>query len=442
MKLSLFSPEDFLVFDLDSGVRVIALSCGKVPLFYATLMIKAGAERDPLGKEGLSDLVAESLTLGTRLKGPQELNREIEGLGASLEATSHWDSSLLSLSGPLEYSGDLLRILREVLFEPSFPGDELSKAKERRMAKLMELKDNAPKIADRTIWNLAMDGTPYSHPIGGTLNSIPGLAREDIIRFYKETYIPQRATLLVIGKTHPRRLLEESKKALQGWPAGEAGQDPPLASPRKGKKILILDRPDLTQSEIRVALPGVARQNRRYLAFKLMNYILGGGGFSSRLMERVRSQKGYTYGIRSSFHALRIPGPLIISTFTPTETTYAAFEEILSTLEGFAKEGPSPKELQEAKGFFKGNFPLRLETPSQLAREILQLELYGLDLGELLEFPERLGRVGLEEIRELASDHLRLDDMKVVIVGRSEAFLKYFEGLGTVEVIPYKDVSP
>ena len=100
------------------------------------------------------------------------------------------------------------------------------------------------------------------------------------------------------------------------------------------------------------------------------------------------------------------------------------------------------EELEAAKGFFRGNFPLRLETPSQLAREILQLELYGLDLGELLEFPERLDRVRLEEIRELASDHLRLDGMRVVIVGRSEAFLKHFEGLGTIEVIPYKDVSP
>jgi len=236
----------------------------------------------------------------------------------------------------------------------------------------MELKDNVPKIADRTIWNLAMEGTPYAHPIGGTLNSVPGLAQKDVVQFFRETYIPQQAVFLIVGKADPQRLLEESRRALEGWPPGGAGQDLPSASRQGGRKVLILDRPDLTQSEIRIALPGVARQNRRYLAFKLMNYILGGGGFSSWLMERVRSQKGYTYGIRSSFYALRIPGPLIISTFTPTETTYAAFEEI----------------------------------------------------------------------RELASDHLRLDDMRVVIVGRSEAFLKPFEGLGTIEVISYKDVSP
>lgn len=428
---------------LPSGMRVLALSYGKAPLFRAVLLVRAGGERDPEGKAGLSDLTAEALTFGTRRRGQEELWAEVESKGADLKASASWDGSVLGVSGPEEYRGDLLQLLKEVFLEPSWPEPEIQKTKGRRLAQLREIKDEAAKVADRLLWRMALEGTPYGHPLTGDRGSLERIEKEDLQAFYRENYLPSETCLLLVGRDAPERLLDLASEVFKDLPPrGTGGKEGVEGAPKRGRRVLLVDRPDLTQSEIRIALPGISRMDPRYYAFQLANYLLGGGGFSSRLMDRVRSQKGLTYSIRSSFYPLKVPGPLVISTFTPTETTFMAFEETVKTLREFTTLGPNPKELEEAKGFFLGSFPLKVETPASLAKEVLELLKYDLSPEELLSYPEKIKGVRTEEVSSVAREFLREEDMKVLVVGRCEAFLRDFQALGPVEVCPYDEISP
>jgi zinc protease len=201
-----------------------------------------------------------------------------------------------------------------------------------------------------------------------------------------------------------------------------------------------VNRPDLTQSQIRVGLLGVTRNDECYIPFKVMNYIFGGGGFSSRLMQRIRAERGYTYGIGSSFQAGRIPGPYVISTFTPTATTVALIEEIIKVMEELIRGGARTQELEEARNFLRGSFPLKLETPGQMAGELLQLELYGIPFDYLASYPAAVESVTLDEVNRLAAAYLLPTDLILVVVGRVEDFLEPLRSWGEVELIEYSEV--
>ena len=166
-----------------------------------------------------------------------------------------------------------------------------------------------------------------------------------------------------------------------------------------------------------------------------MNYILGGGGFPPRLMQKIRSELGYTYGIHSFLEPRRFPGPFTISTFTPTDITFSCVQEVGSVLQSFLEQGATVQERDEAVNFFTGSYPRRFETLSQIAQRIIQAELHGVGVEYLSSYPERIAGVSLEEISRTAREHIHPQDLLAVIVGRAEIFQRAFESLGPVEVV-------
>jgi zinc protease len=190
----------------------------------------------------------------------------------------------------------------------------------------------------------------------------------------------------------------------------------------------------LTQSQIRLGHIGIPFAHPGYIPFEVMNYILGGGGFSSRLMQKIRSELGFTYGIHSSLEPRKNPGPFTISTFAPTDVTFPCVQEIRSVLQSFLEQGATAQEREEAVNFFTGSYPRRFETLSQIAQRIIQVELHGVGLEFLSSYPERVAGVSLEEISRSAREHIHPQDLLTVIVGRAESFQRSFESLGPVEV--------
>ena len=427
--------------ELDNGAVVLAIEYPKLPLLKVHLMVKRGAERDPQGQEGLADLTAEGITLGTEGRGSEEIASEVERLGAKLSASSRWDASFLTLAGLMEDAPRLIEILSDLTLHPTFPREEIGEALKRKISRLLQLRDEPEVVADEIINGIVMEGTPYAHPTYGTLRSLKALPLEAPSRFWKENYLPQETVLLLIGSRPKEELLSLGEEALGEWEGrSSSSADLPHPRPPGTRRVLLVDRPDLTQSQIRVGLIGIERSDERYLPFLIMNYIFGGGGFSSRLMMRVRASKGYTYGIRSTFQALRTPGPFLISTFSPTATTPQALEEILRVMEEMAREGVTEKELEEAKNYWRGSFPLQMETPAQVARRVLELELYGLPLEDLPLFPERVAGVRKEEVDELAAEFIRADRAQIVILGKAEEMEPSLRGLGEVEVRSFREV--
>lgn len=414
-----------------SGAKIIAIPYGKTPRIIVAFLIRSGAEKDPVGKEGLVDFTIEALSFGTKTRSFEAFHEEIEKYGVYLEMGSMWDVSYIVLSSPNESFGYLIPLYKELFFEPAFPQKEISEAQNRRKAKLQKLSDISSWIADQLIWNLALKGSNYGHCRIGNGRSIENFTIEDFKEFhYKYCLYGPNTCIIIMGKEKADRLLDIGSKIAEGFQESKSSfsEEEPFENPhREGPKVIIVDRPDLTQSEIRVSFPGISRHDPDYYAFTLMNYILGGGGFSSILMDRLRSQKGLTYGVKSNFYPLKIKGPMIISTFTPTAYTFQTFKEILDTIASFSSHQNLEKYLHEGKEFFKGNFPLRFETPEKLLKEVIHLETYKLSTNELVLFPERISEVSLDNIMKLVNYYLKLEQLKAIIVGRAKDFLKDFE---------------
>jgi zinc protease len=433
--------EDIKRVRLDNGLTVMGLEYRKLPLAHITVMIKQGSERDPEGKEGLADLTAEMLTLGTTGRDSQQLAREMEQLGAQYSANSGWDASFLEVFGLSQDFTVLMDLLGDMLLQPTFPQEEMQQSQQRRISRLIQQRDEAEAVANEIIVQRLLDHTPYAHPTYGTIPALGGMTGGDPPSFYRHHYSPQDTVLLVIGDLTFQEIRMRAEALLGNWKAERKANDR-LPSPVRpaGRKIIAVNRPDLTQSQIRVGLLGIERNDKKYIPFKVMNYIFGGGGFSSRLMQRIRAEKGYTYGISSSFQAGRIPGPFIISTFTPTATTVPVIEEIVTVMKEFITKGANPRELEEAKNFFRGSFPLTLETPGQMAGELLKLELYDIPFDYLSSYQDAIGNVTLDEINSLASSYLLPEDLIMVVAGRAEGFVEPLRSWGEVKVIEYTEL--
>ncbi len=427
---------------LDNGLTVIGLEYHKLPLVHITVMVKRGSELDAAGKEGLADLTVEMLTLGTGRRNSQQLALEMEQLGAQYTASSGWDASFVEVFGLSQDFTALMDLVGDMLLQPTFPQEETQQSQQRRISRLIQQRDQTEVIANEIIVQLLLKNTPYAHPPYGTIPSLQGLAAGDPRSFYHHHYSPEDTVLLVIGDLSPEEIRQGAERHLGDWKA-ERKVDHPLPAPVRptGRKIIVVDRPDLSQSQIRVGLLGINRKDKSYIPFKVMNYIFGGGGFSSRLMQRIRAEKGYTYGIRSSFQAGHIEGPFIISTFTPTSTTVPVIEEIVAVMEEFVAEGAQAQELEAAKNFFRGSFPLQLETPGQIAAELLKLELYDIPFDYLSLYPAAIGNVTLEEINSLASTYLLPEDLILVAVGRAEDFSEPLQNWGEVELVEYAELA-
>jgi zinc protease len=427
---------------LDNGLTVMGLEYRKLPLAHITVMIKRGSEQDPEGKEGLADLTAEMLTLGTEVRDSQQVALEMERLGAQYSASSSWDASFVEVFGLSQDFTTLMDLVGDMLLQPSFPQEEMQQSQRRRISRLIQQRDQAEVIADEIIVQRLLENTPYAHPTYGTIPSLGGLTQGDPRAFFRRHYSPEETVLLVIGDLAPEEIRQGAERSLGGWKAEkEVDHHPPSPTRTTGRKIIAVNRPELTQSQIRVGLLGINRQDKHYLPFKVMNYIFGGGGFSSRLMQRIRAEKGYTYGISSSFQAGHIAGPFIISTFTPTATTVPVFEEIVTVMEELITVGAQAQELEEAKNFFRGSFPLKLETPGQMAGELLKLELYDIPFDYLASYPAAVGNVTLDEINSLASAYLLPKDFILVVVGRAEDFVEPLRSWGEVEVVEYAELT-
>lgn len=418
---------------------------GRLPVFFASgqklplvgihLIHPTGAESDPSGKAGLADLAAEMLTLGTKKESASQLAERVDRMGAILSAHAGWDFSSLHVLGLEEDFPSLMGLLTEVYTEPAFSPDEFEQLRKRRLALLTQQKDESSVLADERFNEILFRGTPYDHPIYGSLKTIPSISAEEARAFHERNFLPEGSFLVVTGevpKEEVLRWIEDHFPQVQGEKA-----DPEIrfsSAPSPAIKTFLLNRKDLTQSQIRLGHLGMAHAHPDFVPFEVMNYVLGGGGFSSRLMHRIRVERGYTYGIRGSMEPRKNLGSFTIATFTPTETTVPCVKEIFAVLKCFLEDGPKEAERAEAIQFLTGSYPLRFETAGQLAQRIIQSQVHGLGLEFLSAYPQRVREVSLTQMIQCARTHIHPERMNLVIVGRIEAFQRDLEPFGPVEI--------
>ncbi|MGA9755885.1 MAG: pitrilysin family protein [Desulfobaccales bacterium] len=422
---------------LPGGMKLLGVEYDRVPWLSLTFMAKRGAETDPLDKPGVADWTAELLTLGTTRRSQLQLAEDIESRGASLDARSGWDATLVNLEGLAEDFPELMATLAEVVQTPGFPEAEFPLLKERRRAELVHQQDDPREMANVHYLRLFFGNSPYGHAVPGDLRSLDNLGVADLQDFYRREFSLATATLVVVGMEAFDRVQEEAARLWGNWTGGGPASPPYAAAPASlcAPGIYLLDRPDLTQSEIRVGHLGLPRAHGDYFPLKLVNYVLGEGGFSSRLMARIRSDLGFTYGIRSSFSFRRAPGPFIVSTFTPADHTAQVVQEIRSVLTEVHRNGVTNQELAEAQSYYVGHFPLGLETSRGIARQAMSIDLYDLGTDYLTRYCDQIRGVTLNTAAAAAQDHLQPDNLVTLVMGPAAVCADALRDLGPLKIL-------
>ncbi len=423
---------------LDNGLKVIVIEHHELPVVAFKLVLKSGSTYDPPGKAGLANFTAGLLRKGTQTKDATQIAEEIDFVGGTLGAGANWDASFASCRVLSKYFDTGLDLLADILLNPTFKDDEIERLRKQIIAGIMQEKNDPESVAEENFREFVFGQHPYGQPLEGTEGSVSGISREDIVGFHHTHYVPNNAIIAVVGDVETDDVLTKIKGKLGSWETGPLVTADFAPPPQiKGHQIILVDKPDLTQSYVNIGHFGIPRKSPDYFAFRVMNYILGGGGFASRLMDEVRAKRGLTYSIYSNFDRYRLKGAFEVSTFTRVDSTLGAIQAILEQIEGIRTEKVSEKELSETKSFYDGYYPLQFETPEQIATKLLDVEVY--DLGEdyIENFRKNIGAVTADDVLRVAQKYLDPENMKFVVVSKADELKTDLESLGKVEVTSF-----
>lgn len=405
---------------LPNGLTVIHSNRHNVPIVMATMLIKASQLHEPSNKAGVAYMTAKMLLEGTAKRTSMQISREIEFIGASLDTRVGSDFTTISLSIVKKDIEKGFDVFSDILLNPLFPEAELKRRKDLTKGSLRQQEEDPSFVASKTFIAKTFGEHPYGRLITGDAESIDRISRDDIEKFYKDNYLPDNAVLSVVGDISSEELEALLKKYLGTWKGVKKTTNQPrlVVNNRKDDKpsITLINR-DLTQANIILGHRGISRDNQDYYKVSVMNYILGGGGFASRLMKVIRDEKGLTYSIYSMFTANKEPGQFSVEVQTKNESANEVVAEIIRQMRKIRTEPVSDAELNDAKAYLTGSFPRRLETSRKIADFLAIVEFYGLGDDYIEKYYEYINKVTKEDVLEAAKKYLNPDDYVLVIVG-------------------------
>ncbi len=386
-----------------------------LPFVTIQLLVDSGSRKDPSGQEGLANLVARGLLLGTSRRTATAINEELDFMGASLHASCGRDYAAVNFRALKKDLGRGMEIFLDALFQPAFPDEEVHRELEKTLAAIQAAEDQPEEVAEKVFRKNLFLSSPYAHPVEGTKESLPGITRGAMVQFYRTHYHPNNSILTVVGDITGEEVKAKLIPQLTKWPAGEIPEAPFKPSFASGPKSVKVDRP-ITQANIILGQAGVSRGNPEFYALTVMNYILGGGGFSSRLMREIRNQRGLAYSVASFFDPGKYPGSFQIVLQTKNSSAREAIALCRQEMERIRREQVSEEELEGAKKYLVGSFPMRLDTQGKLANFLTQVEYYGLGLDYPRKYSDLIRSVTREEVLRVAKTYLQPEKCILVIV--------------------------
>jgi predicted Zn-dependent peptidase len=416
---------------LKNGMVVLLMEQHKVPLVNLHLTLRAGTTQDPAGKEGLAALTANLLRKGTRTRTAEKISSDLDAAGARYAAFATLDASGCTAEFMRKEIAGGLALFADLVMQPSFPESEVQKLRAQRIDGIRSSKDSAQGVI-RNYFNAFLYGDhPYGHAQAGDERSLAGLTRADVADFHAAHYLPANAILAVVGDFQSTEMEKLVTEHFGAWHAAgkpkrvEPGQPHPI----QGRKLLLVDKPDATQTYFMVGNLGVARSNPDRVGIQVVN-VLFGERFTSMINTALRIKSGLTYGASSNFGMFQKPGPFAISSFTANATTGKALDLTLATLKDLNEKGISEADLASAKAYIKGTLPPKtLETGQQLAAILSDLQLYGLPDSEVDGFFAKVDALTMADARRVIGTYFPDKDLCFVLIGKASEIKPMAEAL-------------
>jgi zinc protease len=422
---------------LENGLAVMVFEDHRLPRVDMGITLRRGAAIEPLERAGEAAFLADLMKRGAGERDALALAQAVDNLGGSFGVAAGWDAFHVSVSGLSRDTEPLFEVLADLALRPRLEPAEAERVRAEILAALEQAKDEPGTLA---AWNLAealYDGHRYGLPAAGTPDTVAGLDAEAARALHDELFVPGNAILHASGDVDPQAFLERARAAFGDWEAGpvpEPVADPPRPAP-PGRRVVIVDRPDLGQAQVRIGHDGIARTDPDRIAASLMNDVLGGGGFSSRLMSVIREREGLAYGIGSDFRLRRAPGPFLVSTATRVTEVHRAIDLVLAELGGIRERPPTAEELQHAKTYSVGRFALGLETSGAVLSALVELAVHGLPDDSLDTYRARVKAVTVEDAAAQAREHVHPERAAIVVVGPAAVLEESLADLGPITIV-------
>jgi zinc protease len=393
----------------------------ELPLVTLELLIRAGMLEDPPGKAGLANLTASLLVNGTKSRTSAKIAEELDFMGARLSASGGDDFATVSLKVLKKDLGPALALLQDILLHPTFPPAEVKRKVSQFKAALVSEQDDPMVVASRAFVRHLYGAFPYGHPVIGTQKGLSAITRKDLVEFHRKYYRPNNAVLSVVGDLTPDEARRWVSQTFGHWAAGpiETPKLPAIPSLMQ-RQVVEIDK-DISQANIILGNLGIARKNPDFYAFQVMNYILGGGGFASRLMDDIRENRGLAYSVYSSFAPGLKPGPFIVALETRNATAGEAVSQVVEQLRRIKTQPVTPEELKDAKSYLIGSFPRKMDSMSKRAWLLGYVEVYGLGLDYPWRYPEFIQHLSPADIQKVADNYIQPKNYLLVVVGKKSA---------------------
>lgn len=423
---------------LDNGLRVVVLEDHSLPRVALGLVVPHGAAAVAVEEAGIVSYMAELLNRGAGERDALEFARAVDSLGASLGSGSDWDTISVSASG---LSGDfdaLTALLADAALRPRFAPEEAQRLRSQRLAALERAKDDPQTLVS---WNFAkalFAGHPYGLPEAGTPETVARFDAAAARAAHARFFVPEGAVFYVSGDVAAQRVAARARELFGAWagaPRDAAPRVLPPPAPPAERRVVIVDRPDLGQATIWVGHEGISRSDPKRIAAQVMNIVIGGGGFSSRIMRRVREDEGLAYYAYSGFGMRRDGGTFMAATGTRAPEAGRAIAMILDELERARSDPPSEEETKHARSLAVGRFSLGLETSDAILGSLVDLDVYGLPPDSLDTYRTRVKRLTQADLREAALATIHPERLAIVVAGPAEILEPQLERFGPVRVV-------
>src|SRR5258705_1350123 len=425
---------------LKNGLTVLLLEKHGVPLVNLYALVKTGSAGDPAGEDGVASITAGLLRKGTKTRTAQQFAADLDYIGAAFESEAGADFSSVSTEFLTKDLARGLELFSDALLRPIFPDAEVQKLLAQSVDGVRGAKDDPQQVLGLYYDGYLYGTHPYGRPAGGDELSLQRIKRDTILKFYEANYAPGNTLLAVAGEFDGAEMRKKLEEVFGVWPAHTTAPAPiPPAAPVKGKRLLLVDKPDATQTYFAFGNVGIARNDPDRVAIRVVNTIFG-GRFTSELNEALRVECGYTYGPSSFFDARKARGPFGIFSFTKNETTAPAIDLAIQVLQKLHKQGVTDEQLKSAKSYIKGQFPPNIETSKQLAHIIATYEFYGLSDDEINQLEARVDAVTPEMAKAGIQKHFPAENLVFVLIGKASAIgaavEKYAEKRDAREIAP------
>ncbi len=432
----------YAVKTLANGLQVIAVSHHEQPAVSLRLIVRAGAAQDPENRPGVASLAATLLDQGTTSKSAEQIADAIDSIGGALGTGAGSDLTFINAVVMKDSLNVGLDLVSDVVQHPAFAAEEIERQRQQMLSGLRVSYEDPEYLANMVFDRLVYGFHPYGKPQTGTPSTLSAIERDDLVAFHKKWFGANNAILAIVGDVKPEEAFAGAERAFGKWGRAEAEAAKPTEPPPPTRRLIVIDKPGAVQTEIRVGHLGIARKSEDYMALDLAVKILGGEG-ANRLHRVLRTERGLTYGASADMNGLKQSGDIVAETNTRSETTGETLRLIVDEYWKLLRDRVNERELSGAQDYLTGAFPLTIETPSQIALQILNAVFYGLDLGELETYRERVNAVDVDDIQRVARAYLHPDRLTIVLVGDAASFVNQLAGAGfdRFERIPVQDLD-